>query len=194
MIEIAHVVAEERLASPPQGKRDLELSAHRQQRGGAEDHQQQETLPRASLTRQKRALVTADVAVDYALAFEVNRALVHRDDLLPYFADLSRVDPGLFVQLLASAGEHDATPHLPHVRVPTLVLVGADGRIVGAVAGEGNRAVLDEAIGKALQEAKASVARALCGKTRAAGTPDSSASRTSASLADRNRLASSGLR
>jgi len=72
-----------------------------------------------------RALVTADVAVDYALAFEVNRALLRRDDLLPYFADLSRVDPGLFVQLLASAGEHDATPHLPHVTVPTLVVAGA---------------------------------------------------------------------
>jgi pimeloyl-ACP methyl ester carboxylesterase len=71
-----------------------------------------------------RALVTADVAVDYALAFEVNRALLRRDDLLPYFADLSRVDPGLFVQLLASAGEHDATPHLPDVRVPTLVVAG----------------------------------------------------------------------
>jgi sugar lactone lactonase YvrE len=37
---------------------------------------------------------------------------------------------------------------------PTLVLVGADGRIVGAVAGEGNRAVLDEAVGKALEDAK----------------------------------------
>lgn len=38
---------------------------------------------------------------------------------------------------------------------PTLVLVGADGRVIGAVAGEGNRAALDEAIGKALAEAKA---------------------------------------
>ncbi len=38
---------------------------------------------------------------------------------------------------------------------PTLVLVGADGRVIGAVAGEGNRAALDEAIGKALTEAKA---------------------------------------
>ena len=72
-----------------------------------------------------RALVTADVAVDYALAFEVNRALMHREDLLPYFADLSRVDPGLFVRLLASAAEHDGTAHLPHVDVPTLVVAGA---------------------------------------------------------------------
>ncbi|MEK7348030.1 MAG: thioredoxin-like domain-containing protein [Candidatus Eisenbacteria bacterium] len=38
---------------------------------------------------------------------------------------------------------------------PTLVLVGADGRVIGAVGGEGNRAALDEAIGKALAEAKA---------------------------------------
>ena len=71
-----------------------------------------------------RALVTADVAVDYALAFEVNRALMQREDLLPYFADLSRVDPALFVRLLASAAEHDATAHLPDVRVPTLVVAG----------------------------------------------------------------------
>lgn len=71
-----------------------------------------------------RALVTADVALDYALAFEVNRALLHRDDLLPYFEDLSKVDPALFVRLLASAAEHDATPWLPDVRVPTLVVAG----------------------------------------------------------------------
>jgi thiol-disulfide isomerase/thioredoxin len=37
---------------------------------------------------------------------------------------------------------------------PTLVLVGADGRIVGAVAGEGNRAALDQAVTKALADAR----------------------------------------
>ncbi|HET8539223.1 MAG TPA: alpha/beta hydrolase [Anaeromyxobacter sp.] len=72
-----------------------------------------------------RALVTADVALDYALAFEVNRALLCRDDLLPYFEDLSKVDPALFVRLLASAADHDATPWLPDVDVPTLVVAGA---------------------------------------------------------------------
>lgn len=71
-----------------------------------------------------RALVTADVAVDYALHFEVNRALVRREDLLPYFSDLSRIEPGLFVRLLASAGEHDTMDHLPAIRVPTLVVAG----------------------------------------------------------------------
>lgn len=71
-----------------------------------------------------RALVTADVALDYALTFEVNRALLRRDDLLPYFADLSKVDPALFVRLLASAAEHDATPSLAALHVPVLVVAG----------------------------------------------------------------------
>jgi len=38
---------------------------------------------------------------------------------------------------------------------PTLVLVGADRRIVGAVAGEGNREALDRAIAQALEEGRA---------------------------------------
>jgi thiol-disulfide isomerase/thioredoxin len=38
---------------------------------------------------------------------------------------------------------------------PTLVLVGADRKIVGAVAGEGNREALDRAIGAALTEGRA---------------------------------------
>lgn len=71
-----------------------------------------------------QTLVTADVVMDWALAFEVNRALVHRDDLVPYFRDLSRVDPALFVRLLASASEHDATDHLRQVNVPTFVVAG----------------------------------------------------------------------
>ena len=72
-----------------------------------------------------RALVTADVALDWALSFEVNPVLLHRDDLLPYFADLSKVDPALFVRLLSSAAEHDATPWLPDIRAPALVVAGA---------------------------------------------------------------------
>jgi sugar lactone lactonase YvrE len=38
---------------------------------------------------------------------------------------------------------------------PTLVLVGADGRIVGAVSGEGHRPLLENAIAKALADARA---------------------------------------
>jgi pimeloyl-ACP methyl ester carboxylesterase len=71
-----------------------------------------------------RALVTADVAMDYALAFEVNRALVRREDLVPYFWDLAHVDPAVFVRLLQSASEHDATDHLREVRAPALIVAG----------------------------------------------------------------------
>ncbi len=78
------------------------------------------TIARAAF----RALVTTDVAIEYALAFEVNRALIHRDDLVRYFGDLSRVDPALFVRLLESAAQHDAAPHLREIRVPTLVVAG----------------------------------------------------------------------
>jgi pimeloyl-ACP methyl ester carboxylesterase len=71
-----------------------------------------------------RAAAASEVAMEYALAFEVNRALVHRSDLVRYFRDLGRVDPGLFVRLLDSAAAHDASDHLPEVRVPTLVVAG----------------------------------------------------------------------
>lgn len=71
-----------------------------------------------------RAAVSSEVAMEYALAFEVNRALVHRDDLRRYFEDLAAVDGALFVRMLESAAEHDATPHLPRVKVPTLVVAG----------------------------------------------------------------------
>jgi pimeloyl-ACP methyl ester carboxylesterase len=71
-----------------------------------------------------RAAVASETAMEYALAFEVNRALVHRTDLQRYFRDLGRVDPALFVRLLDSAADHDASDHLPEVRVPTLVVAG----------------------------------------------------------------------
>ncbi|HEX9400500.1 MAG TPA: alpha/beta hydrolase [Anaeromyxobacter sp.] len=71
-----------------------------------------------------RASVTSEVAMEYALAFEVNRALVRREDLQRYFDDLGEVDPAVFVRLLESAAAHDATSHLPEVRVPTLVVAG----------------------------------------------------------------------
>ncbi len=71
-----------------------------------------------------RASVKSEVAMEYALAFEVNRALVDREDLQRYFDDLGQVDPAVFVRLLESAAAHDATDHLPHVTAPTLVIAG----------------------------------------------------------------------
>jgi pimeloyl-ACP methyl ester carboxylesterase len=71
-----------------------------------------------------RAAVNSELAMQYALAFEVNRARVRRTDMQRYFRDLGRVNPSLFVRLLDSAAVHDARPHLPEVRVPTLVFAG----------------------------------------------------------------------
>jgi pimeloyl-ACP methyl ester carboxylesterase len=71
-----------------------------------------------------RAVVKSEVAMEYALAFEVNRALVHREDLECYFDDLSRVSSPVFVRLLDSAAAHDASGHLAEIRVPTLVVAG----------------------------------------------------------------------
>jgi pimeloyl-ACP methyl ester carboxylesterase len=71
-----------------------------------------------------RAVVPTEFALQYALAFEVDAARVDRADLVRYLQDLGRVDPTLFVRLLASAAEHDATEHLSRVNVPALVVAG----------------------------------------------------------------------
>jgi pimeloyl-ACP methyl ester carboxylesterase len=71
-----------------------------------------------------RVLVPTELALAYALAFEVDGARVERVDLIRYFDDLSQIDPTLFVRMLASAGEHDTSHHLPSVNVPTLVVAG----------------------------------------------------------------------
>lgn len=71
-----------------------------------------------------RAVVKSEVAMQYALAFEVNRALIRREDLQSYFDDLACVDARVFVRLLESAAAHDVSDHLRHVRVPTLVVAG----------------------------------------------------------------------
>jgi pimeloyl-ACP methyl ester carboxylesterase len=71
-----------------------------------------------------RAVVRSEVAMEYALAFEVNRALVRREDLQAYFDDLSCVDARVFVRLLESAAAHDVTGHLPAIHAPTLVVAG----------------------------------------------------------------------
>jgi pimeloyl-ACP methyl ester carboxylesterase len=71
-----------------------------------------------------RTVVRSEIAMEYALAFEVDRQRIRLRDLHSYFDDLANVDPGVFVRLLESAEEHDATDHLPAVRVPTLVVAG----------------------------------------------------------------------
>jgi pimeloyl-ACP methyl ester carboxylesterase len=71
-----------------------------------------------------RTVVRSEIAMEYALAYEVDRSRIQRRDLRRYFDDLANVDAGAFVRLLESAEAHDATDHLPEVDVPTLVVAG----------------------------------------------------------------------
>lgn len=71
-----------------------------------------------------RAVVKSEVAMEYALAFEVNRALVGREDLQAYFDDLACVDARVFVRLLESAAAHDAGDHLRAIEAPALIVAG----------------------------------------------------------------------
>jgi pimeloyl-ACP methyl ester carboxylesterase len=78
----------------------------------------------AAASRLFSAVVPTELALRLALAFEVDAKHVAREDLVRYLADLADVDTALFVRLLGSAAQHDASEHLPRVAVPTLILAG----------------------------------------------------------------------
>jgi pimeloyl-ACP methyl ester carboxylesterase len=71
-----------------------------------------------------RSVIPTEVALRLALTFEVNQKLVAREDLVRYLDDLADVDPTLFIKLLASAAQSDATDHLPAIAAPTLIIAG----------------------------------------------------------------------
>jgi len=71
-----------------------------------------------------RAVIPTELTLKFAMAFEVNSRQVAREDLARYLADLADVDSSLFVRLAGSAGQHDASDHLPRVAVPTLIIAG----------------------------------------------------------------------
>src|SRR5437588_264577 len=82
-----------------------------------------ESLPRLSALASRWAL-RSDLALQYALRFELNRELLMKEDLLPYFDHLSKMSPVAFVRTLASLAQHTAWDHLPKVDVPTLIIGG----------------------------------------------------------------------
>jgi pimeloyl-ACP methyl ester carboxylesterase len=69
-----------------------------------------------------RSMVPTELSLRMALTFEVNEKMVAREDLVRYLEDLADIDPALFVKLLGSAAQSDATDHLPAIAVPTLIL------------------------------------------------------------------------
>jgi pimeloyl-ACP methyl ester carboxylesterase len=71
-----------------------------------------------------RNVVPSPLSLELGRYFEVNRHLLPRADLQRYLDDVARIDPQVFVRMLASAGQHDATPYLSEVDVPTLIVAG----------------------------------------------------------------------
>jgi pimeloyl-ACP methyl ester carboxylesterase len=71
-----------------------------------------------------RVVIPTELTLRLALAFEVNSQRLAREDLQRYLDDLADVDSPLFIRLLASAAQHDASDHLGDVAVPTLILAG----------------------------------------------------------------------
>ena len=71
-----------------------------------------------------RSVVPTELALKLALTFEVNEKLVAREDLVRYLDDLADVDPALFLKLLGSAAQTDASDHLPGIVAPTLIIAG----------------------------------------------------------------------
>lgn len=55
---------------------------------------------------------------------EVHRGRMRREDLIPYLEQMVKVDFSLFTRMLAKVDQHTAEAFLPHVTVPTLILVG----------------------------------------------------------------------
>jgi pimeloyl-ACP methyl ester carboxylesterase len=74
--------------------------------------------------RLTRSLLSTELAIQVALTVELNRDLLQRADLEPYFEHLAKMDPVVFVRTLDSLASHSAYDHLRHVDVPTLVIAG----------------------------------------------------------------------
>lgn len=76
------------------------------------------------VARLTRTLLSTELALQFALSVELNRSMLSRSDIVPYFTHLASMDPLVFVRTLESLATHSAWDHLPHVDVPALVVGG----------------------------------------------------------------------
>jgi pimeloyl-ACP methyl ester carboxylesterase len=74
--------------------------------------------------RLTRSLVPTGLSYMIAAQVEVNGRLLDQADFMPYLRGLADVDPTLFLEMLAHAGEHSARDLLPHIKVPALIVAG----------------------------------------------------------------------
>lgn len=82
-----------------------------------------EKFPRGSQQVMK-TLMSTEIPIEIALRTEMNRELIKRIDVEPYFDHLAKMSPVAFVRTLHSLAAHTCWDHLPHVNVPTLVVGG----------------------------------------------------------------------
>lgn len=71
-----------------------------------------------------RRLVPTRLAYKLATLLEINDVLIREEDFQPYLRGMSRIDPALFLGMLAEAGRHSAMDLLEQIAVPTLIVAG----------------------------------------------------------------------
>jgi pimeloyl-ACP methyl ester carboxylesterase len=55
---------------------------------------------------------------------DVDPEKIRAEDIIPYFREMTQIDAMLFLRMLRAAGDHNAEPYLPQIKVPTLVIAG----------------------------------------------------------------------
>ena len=74
--------------------------------------------------RISRAFLPTRLAYEVATLVEANGALLDPGDFMPYLEGISRIDVGLFLDMLDEACRHSAVDLLAHIDVPVLVIAG----------------------------------------------------------------------
>ncbi|MBM4342036.1 MAG: alpha/beta hydrolase [Deltaproteobacteria bacterium] len=69
-------------------------------------------------------LMPTEWAYKLALATEINAQMIRKEDFLPYFRHMARMDPLVFLAYLQDVASHSARPYLGELAVPALVVSG----------------------------------------------------------------------
>jgi pimeloyl-ACP methyl ester carboxylesterase len=89
-------------------------------------------------------IVPTELAYQIATRFEINGALIRREDFFPYLEHMAKVDVRLFLEMLAAAGRHTCKELLEHIDVPTLIITGdRDGFTPAQLSDEMHRLIRD---------------------------------------------------
>lgn len=79
---------------------------------------------RGAVSMALRRVMPTDLSFLVAQYTELNRDHVSREDFMPYLEHFGTMPPVLFVRMLEDAAQRATEHTLPHLRMPTLVVVG----------------------------------------------------------------------